>query len=83
MQIYDGTHQTPNYIDDGIKFVSVENINNLDKTNKYISREDYEKDFKIKPEINDILMTRIGDIGTPAIINTRLCHNKWLIFDEK
>ena len=70
MQIYDGTHQTPNYIDDGIKFVSVENINNLDKTNKYISREDYEKDFKIKPEINDILMTRIGDIGTPAIINT-------------
>jgi len=70
VQIYDGTHQTPNYIDDGIKFVSVENINNLDKTNKYISREDYEKDFKIKPEINDILMTRIGDIGTPAIINT-------------
>ena len=32
VQIYDGTHQTPNYIDDGIKFVSVENINNLDKT---------------------------------------------------
>ena len=70
VQIYDGTHQTPNYINDGIKFVSVENINNLEKTSKYISKEDYEKDFKIKPAINDILMTRIGDIGTPAIINT-------------
>ena len=25
-EIYDGTHETPNYVDDGIKFVSVENI---------------------------------------------------------
>ena len=71
MKIYDGTHQTPNYIDDGIKFVSVENIGNLEGTNKYISKVDYDKDFKIKPEINDILMTRIGDIGTPAIIDTK------------
>ena len=71
VKIYDGTHQTPNYIDDGIKFVSVENIGNLEGTNKYISKVDYDKDFKIKPEINDILMTRIGDIGTPAIIDTK------------
>ena len=70
MKIYDGTHQTPNYINDGIKFVSVENISNLEGTNKYISKDDYDKDFKIKPEINDVLMTRIGDIGTPAIIDT-------------
>ena len=24
--IYDGTHQTPNYTNNGVKFVSVENI---------------------------------------------------------
>ena len=70
VKIYDGTHQTPNYINDGIKFVSVENIDNLEGTNKYISKADYDRDFKIKPEINNVLMTRIGDIGTPAIINT-------------
>ncbi len=70
MKIYDGTHQTPNYIEEGIKFVSVENISNLEGTNKYISKADYDKDFKIKPETNDVLMTRIGDIGTPAIIDT-------------
>ena len=70
VQVYDGTHQTPNYINAGVKFVSVENISNLKGTNKYISKVDYDKDFKIKPEINDILMTRIGDIGTPAIIDT-------------
>ena len=32
--IYDGTHQTPNYVEQGIPFVSVENIKNLYKTNK-------------------------------------------------
>ncbi len=27
--IYDGTHQTPKYTDEGVKFVSVENIKSL------------------------------------------------------
>ena len=65
--IYDGTHQTPNYKDSGIMFLSVENIKNL-KSNKYISIEDFKKNFKNYPQKNDILMTRIGDIGTPNIV---------------
>ena len=64
--IYDGTHETPNYVDNGIKFISVENIKDLLKTDKYISENDYKK-YKIKPKYNDVFMTRIGDIGTPAI----------------
>ncbi len=67
--IYDGTHQTPKYVDSGIKFLSVENINNIAGSNKFISEEDFNRDFKVRPERNDILMTRIGDIGTPAIVN--------------
>ena len=67
--IYDGIHETPNYKDSGIKFVSVEDINNLYNSNKYISSSDYNNLYKIKPQFNDILMTRIGDIGTPAICN--------------
>lgn len=39
--IYDGTHQTPNYTDNGIKFVSVENISSIYDTVKYISKEDF------------------------------------------
>lgn len=65
--IYDGTHQTPNYKDSGIKFLSVENIKTLD-SDKYISYEDFKNNFKIYPEKNDILMTRIGDIGTTNIV---------------
>ena len=48
-------------------FLSVENIKDL-KSEKYISYEDFKKDFKIYPEKNDILMTRIGDIGTTNIV---------------
>lgn len=66
--VYDGTHQTPKYTESGIKFLSVENIKNLSASNKYISEEDFKNEFKIKPEKNDILMTRIGDIGTPALV---------------
>ena len=68
-KIYDGTHQTPDYKSSGIPFVSVENIDNIFKFNKYISKEAYELEFnKNHPIKGDILMTRIGDIGTPALI---------------
>ena len=69
-QIYDGTHQTPNYIQNGVPFVSVEDISDIEKTNKFISKNAFEKEFKIKPQVNDILMTRItaGIIGATAIV---------------
>ena len=38
--IYDGVHQTPDYQDSGIMFLSVENIATL-KSEKYISEEVY------------------------------------------
>ncbi|WP_373845582.1 restriction endonuclease subunit S, partial [Clostridium sp.] len=61
--VYDGTHQTPQYTDSGVMFLSVENIKTL-QSKKYISKEAFKKEFKIFPEKGDILMTRIGDIGT-------------------
>ena len=68
-KVYDGTHQTPKYTLQGIRFVSVENIMDLYSSNKYISQAAYESDFKAYPEKGDILMTRIGDIGTPCVVN--------------
>lgn len=67
--VYDGVHQTPEYKDEGIMFLSVENISTL-KSEKYISEEAFERDYKIYPEKGDILMTRIGDIGTPNVVET-------------
>ena len=65
--IYDGVHQTPNYKENGIMFLSVENISTLQST-KFISEEDFKRDYKIYPQKNDILMTRIGDVGTTNVV---------------
>lgn len=70
-EIYDGTHQTPNYVSEGIPFYSVEHItaNDFSKT-KFITKEVYEKENKrVKLEKGDILMTKIGDIGTSKYID--------------
>ena len=68
-EIFDGTHQTPLYTKTGVRFVSVENIEDIYKSEKYISHEEYDK-YKNKPQINDILMTRItaGVIGETAMV---------------
>jgi type I restriction enzyme S subunit len=68
--IFDGTHQTPKYTTNGIPFVSVESIDYIDSPVKFISQEAFKSDFKIKPQKNDILMTRItaGIIGATAIV---------------
>lgn len=71
--ISDGTHKTPNYVDNGIPFLSVQNISHgyFDFTKlKYISDEEHKKLIeRIKPKINDILICRIGTLGK-AIKNT-------------
>ena len=68
-KVFDGVHQTPDYVDEGVMFLSVENIGTL-KSNKYISREDYIRDYKTRPEKGDIFMTRIGDVGTSNVVKT-------------
>ena len=65
--IYDGVHQTPNYQNSGVMFLSVENIATL-KSSKFISEEDFKRNYKIFPQENDILMTRIGDVGTTNVV---------------
>ena len=65
--IYDGVHQTPKYTTSGVMFVSVENIKTL-RSNKFISFEAFKSDYNVVPERGDILMTRIGDIGTANVV---------------
>lgn len=50
-------------------FLSVENITTL-KSEKYISEEAFERDYKVYPVKGDILMTRIGDVGTTNVVET-------------
>jgi type I restriction enzyme S subunit len=70
-KVYDGTHSTPKYVDNGIPFYSVEHISSDDFTKtKYISEEVFEKENKrVKLERGDILMTRIGSVGVAKLID--------------
>ena len=69
VEVYDGVHQTPEYKDSGIMFLSVENISTL-KSEKYISEEAFHRDYKVYPQKGDVLMTRIGDVGTPNVVES-------------
>jgi type I restriction enzyme S subunit len=68
--IFDGTHQTPDYVDEGVPFVSVENIEDIWSTDKFITKDAFDA-YPEKPRKNDILMTRItaGIIGKTAIVD--------------
>ena len=70
-EIYDGTHQTPNYVKNGIPFYSVEQVTANDFTNtKFVTEDVYENERRrVVIEKGDILMTRIGDIGTPRYVD--------------
>jgi type I restriction enzyme S subunit len=69
--IRDGTHQTPNYVESGIPFYSVEHVTSGNfRDTKFISEAEHRsltKSFKI--EKCDILMTRIGSIGNCKLID--------------
>ena len=69
--INDGTHYTPNYVNDGVPFYSVENVTADDFVNtKFISRDAHEQLIKrCMPEKGDILLTRIGSIGDTKLID--------------
>ncbi len=72
--ITDGAHQTPNYIEDGIKFISVKNISGgeIDFHDcKYISKKVHKKlNQRCNPERGDILLTKVGTTGIPVVVET-------------
>lgn len=69
--IFDGTHSTPEYTTTGVPFYSVEHVTSGQYTKtKFISEEVFKKENKrVSLERGDILMTRIGDIGTSVHID--------------
>jgi len=67
--ITDGTHKTPKYTEDGVRFISIKNVKplapiNWDSYVKYISDEEHQELKKrCNPEFGDILFPRIGTLG--------------------
>jgi type I restriction enzyme S subunit len=73
--VSDGTHFTPKYTVDGVKFISVKDVrkSKIDFLNtKYISVEEANKlDKRCKPQFGDLLLTKIGaTFGFASIVST-------------
>lgn len=74
LKLTDGTHKTPKYTDHGVKFVSVKDMSSgklsLEHT-KFITEEEHKELFKrCNPQKGDILLSKVGTTGVPAIIDT-------------
>lgn len=82
-KITDGPHTTPEFVDDGIPFVSAQAINdnriNFENIRGYISEEDHlEFSKKVKPQRNDIFIVKSGaTTGRVACVETDLEFNIW------
>ena len=72
LDVRDGTHDTPKYVEKGIPLITSKNINgkDIDFSNvKYISKEDHEEISKrSQVDDGDILFAMIGSIGNPVIV---------------
>ena len=73
-KLTDGTHKTPKYAMSGVKFVSVKDMSSgnlcLDNT-KFITQEEHEELYaRCNPERGDILLSKVGTTGVPAIVDT-------------
>lgn len=71
--VTDGTHHTPAYKTEGVKFLSVKNVRPFkirDSEIKYISEEEHQEiNSRCNPEKNDILYTKVGATFGYACIN--------------
>lgn len=81
--ITDGPHETPDFIDYGVPFVSAEAVSSgyidFNKIRGYISEEDDERySKKYRPRRNDIFMIKSGaTTGITAIVDTDIKFNIW------
>ncbi|MCM1144418.1 MAG: restriction endonuclease subunit S [Blautia sp.] len=73
LDVRDGTHDSPKYVENGIPFVTSKNLNNgkIDFSDiKYITKEDADIfNARSKVDKNDILMAMIGSIGKPVLVD--------------
>jgi type I restriction enzyme, S subunit len=75
-KVTDGVHKKPNYVDDGVPFLTVKNLTagsgiSFDNC-KFVTRLDHAEFIKrTHPEEGDILITKDGTLGTVRAIRTK------------
>jgi len=79
--ISDGPHETPEFVDDGVPFLSVDSI--VDSRVRFdgcrmISEQDHLRYCrKLRPGYGDVLITKAASVGKVALVNDRRDFNIW------
>ena len=73
-KLTDGTHRTPKYSTSGVKFVSVKDMSSgvlLLNNTKFITESEHKELFaRCDPVKGDMLLSKVGTTGVPAIVDT-------------
>lgn len=79
--ITDGPHETPNFLTEGIEFLSVDGIQDGEivfEGKRFISECDHLRySLKAKPQFNDILVGKSASVGKVARVKTPKEFNVW------
>jgi type I restriction enzyme S subunit len=79
--VTDGPHETPEFIDEGVPFLSVDGIQNnqlVFEGCRYISSEDHARySIKCKPNQGDVLLGKAASVGKVAHVDTDIEFNVW------
>ena len=80
-RISDGPHETPEFLDEGVPFLSVDNVVNgrlLFENARKISPEDHRRyGAKCLPQRGDVIVTKAAAIGRVALVDTDVEFNVW------
>ena len=80
-RVSDGPHETPEFLDQGIPFLSVDAFvdDSLSFSGcRFVSPEDHRRySAKVKPRRGDVLMTKAAAIGRVALVQTDREFNIW------
>lgn len=76
-KIVDGVHKRPDYVGDGIPFLTVENLTRgpgIDFSDtRFVSQWDHEQFCKrAKPEFGDVLISKDGTLGVPRVVQVKV-----------
>lgn len=80
----DGTHVTPNYVSNGIPFLSSSDVDPFIlpyKVEKFISEKEHGRLKHCQPDTNDILMSKSGRIGSCAVVPPNVKRGDWNIYE--
>ena len=79
--VTDGPHETPEFINEGVPFLSVDGIQNnqlVFEGCRYISKEDHARySIKCKPNQGDVLLGKAASVGKVAHVDTDIEFNVW------